>query len=101
MQSRKHPARSPLFIATLSALALGISLPAFAQNASAGASDDDAAEREAKRLETVQVVGSRIKRSTIEGPSPVTIISNDQLQREGFVTVAETLETITQNAGSV
>lgn len=97
MQIRKHPPRSPLFIATLAALALGGVTPALAQTRD----DETASEERAKRLEAVQVVGSRIKRATIEGPSPVTIITNDQLQREGFVTVAETLETITQNAGSV
>lgn len=100
MQIKKQPARSPLFIATLAALALGSAVPVIAQS-NTNTNDDATADGEAKRLEAVQVVGSRIKRSTIEGPSPVTIISNDQLQREGFVTVAETLETITQNAGSV
>lgn len=100
MQIKKQPARSPLFIATLAALALGGAVPVIAQS-NTNTNDDATADGEAKRLEAVQVVGSRIKRSTIEGPSPVTIISNDQLQREGFVTVAETLETITQNAGSV
>lgn len=91
--------RSPLFLATLSALALGIAMPTFAQTST---TDDDAppTDERTRRLDTVQVVGSRIKRATIEGPSPVTIITNDQLQREGFVTVADTLETLTQNAGS-
>ncbi len=97
MQIRKHPARSRLFIATLAALALSSSTLTFAQSGNDDENESPSDARE-KRLETVQVVGSRIKRATIEGPSPVTIITNDQLQREGFVTVAETLETITQNA---
>lgn len=51
-------------------------------------------------LDKIEVVGSRIKRAEVEGPSPVTVISSTQLQKEGFTTVAQTLQTITQNAGS-
>lgn len=54
---------------------------------------------EATSLETVQVVGSRIKRSKVEGPSPVTIISAAQIEAQGFNTVHEALETISQNVG--
>lgn len=50
-------------------------------------------------LDGVVVTGSRIKRSEIEGPSPVTIISAEQIQKEGFVTVFDALETLTQNGG--
>jgi len=47
----------------------------------------------------VVVTGSRIKRTQIEGPSPVTVISSAQIQREGFVTVFDALTTLTQNGG--
>lgn len=50
-------------------------------------------------IDGVVVTGSRIKRAEIEGPSPVTIISAEQLQKEGFVTVFDALETLTQNGG--
>jgi len=49
----------------------------------------------------VVVTGSRIKRTQIEGPSPVTVISSAQIQREGFVTVFDALSTLTQNGGGV
>lgn len=52
--------------------------------------DSTAATAETKKptnVEGVVVTGSRIKRTQIEGPSPVTVISSTQIQREGFVTV--------------
>ncbi len=52
-------------------------------------------------LDKVEVIGSRIKRAEVEGPSPVTIISSAQLEKEGFLSVADTLDSITQNSGSV
>ena len=60
-----------------------------------------AQEKETGNLDRIQVIGSRIKRAEVEGPSPVTIISSAQLEKEGFISVAETLNTITQNSGSV
>jgi outer membrane receptor protein involved in Fe transport len=103
MQQRYRLKRSTLTQATLAALAMALATSVAAQSATPATTSTPATtqEDEAKRLEAVQVVGSRIKRATVEGPSPVTVITSDQLQREGFVTVAETLETITQNAGSV
>lgn len=53
----------------------------------------------AKELEAVQIVGSRIKRSQVEGPSPVTVITSEQIEREGFNTVYDALETLAQNTG--
>ncbi|SDW88043.1 TonB-dependent receptor plug domain-containing protein [Lysobacter enzymogenes] len=52
-------------------------------------------------VEGVVVTGSRIKRTQIEGPSPVTVISSTQIEREGFVTVFDALSTLTQNGGAV
>ena len=54
---------------------------------------------EAKELDKVVVTGSRIKRAEIEGPSPVTVISAEQIQKEGFVTVFDALDTLTQASG--
>ncbi len=60
-----------------------------------------AQQKETGNLDRIQVIGSRIKRSEVEGPSPVTVISSTQLEKEGFLSVAETLDSITQNSGSV
>ena len=80
-----------------------ISGMAFAQDNTSNTGSQQSQEQkdeESGSLDRIVVTGSRIKRSEVEGPSPVTVISTEQLQREGFVTVAETLQTITQNAGS-
>lgn len=52
-------------------------------------------------LSSVQVVGSRIKRSEIEGPSPVTVITAEQMEIEGAATVFEALENMVIATGSV
>ena len=90
-------------------LALSLSVPVFAQ---AKASKKQAqAERLAqaetvtkpkearspKQLETVTVVGSRIARKDVEGPSPVTIISGKDIKDEGFTTVYEKMNSLTQS----
>ncbi len=56
---------------------------------------------ETKDLETVQVTGSRIKRAEVEGPSPVTIITAQQIENEGHATVFEALETLVMAGGAV
>ena len=48
-------------------------------------------------LDSVTVTGSRIKRSQIEGPAPVTVINREQIEREGFQTVGDMLQTLNQN----
>lgn len=85
------------------ALVLPMATSAFAQDTDA---DEDAEETTTtadgtKTLDAVTVVGSRIKRSEIEGPSPVTVISAEQIEREGFVSVYDALSTLTQTTGSI
>lgn len=52
-------------------------------------------------LDKVTVTGSRIKRTEIEGPAPVTVITSEDIEREGFTTVYDALNTLTQFTGSV
>lgn len=52
-------------------------------------------------MAAVQVTGSRIKRAEIEGPSPVTVITSEQMENEGFVTVFEALDSLVMASGSV
>ncbi len=49
----------------------------------------------------MQVTGSRIKRAEIEGPSPVTVITAQQMENEGHATVFEALETLVMAGGAV
>ena len=90
MTTKRHTslARLPLALAVISTL-YGPQL--FAQAAQAP-QDEQREEREAtasgsqpKQLEAVRVVGSRIKRAEIEGPAPVTVISREEIDREGEI----------------
>ena len=50
-------------------------------------------------LQTVEVVGSRIRRAEIEGPAPITVVTAAEIQAAGFTTVPEVLRSMTQNNG--
>ena len=91
--------RNPLAVGILTSLALLATAPAFAQSTTNNSDTDKKADA-AKNVGKVTVTGSRIKRSEVEGPAPVTVITADQIQREGFTTVYEALETLTQASGS-
>ncbi|KAG1450741.1 hypothetical protein G6F57_016336 [Rhizopus arrhizus] len=95
MTIRKALSRHPLsFALTTALLATGIA-PAFAQEAG-----NEAGGKNATNLDRVSVVGSRIKRSDVEGPAPVTVITRTDIDREGFQTVGDMLQTLTQNTTS-
>lgn len=69
-------------------------------SANASAQQSSTADlREDTMLEVI-VVGSRIKRTESEGPAPVTTITREQMDREGFTTVYEALYSLTQSTGS-
>jgi outer membrane receptor protein involved in Fe transport len=78
-------------------LALISSAPAAAQETEPSTEG----KTKATELDTVSVTGSRIKRSEVEGPAPVTIITGEQIKAEGFTTVYEALTTLTEATGSV
>lgn len=52
-------------------------------------------------LDKVVVTGSRIKRAEIEGPAPVTVITAEDIEKQGFSTVYDALNTLTEFTGSV
>ena len=99
--------RSPLTLALAAAMLLPAGA-AVAQSADAPASQQQDEQQDTKAatagadttLEKVIVTGSRIKKVEIEGPSPVTIITAAQIEREGFNTVYDALNTLTQAGGS-
>ena len=76
--------------------------PASGQQAEPAESEAQPAETgEAKTLDNVVVTGSRIKRSEVEGPAPVTVITGEQILKEGFTTVYEALSSLTEVTGNV
>lgn len=55
--------------------------------------------KKATRLEAIQVTGSRIPRAQLEGPAPVTVMTAEDIEANGFITVPDVLRAITQNSG--
>lgn len=93
--------RSQLTSAILSTFLISGMALAQDTNTEGDQDEDQTTTTSSQNLDRIEVVGSRIKRAEVEGPSPVTVISSAQLEKEGFVSVSDALETITQNAGSV
>ncbi|MCW8926988.1 MAG: TonB-dependent receptor, partial [Xanthomonadales bacterium] len=56
---------------------------------------------ESVSLDRINVTGSRIKRSELEGPSPVYVIDQDMMAERGYVTVYEALNGLAVNNGLV
>lgn len=81
------------------ALTLPLTTVALAQ-ADEDKEDADKAATTETEFEAVNIVGSRIKRAEVEGPAPVVVISRTDFEREGFTTVADALQTLTQNTTS-
>ncbi len=52
-------------------------------------------------LDKVTVTGSRIKKAEIEGPAPITVITAEDIEKQGFSTVYDALNTLTEFTGSV
>ena len=63
---------------------------------------DDADDEEGVELDRVQVTGSRIKRTDVEGALPVTVIDRDMIEMSGESSAADMLRNLTFNsAGSI
>lgn len=104
MTCRKSPNRTVLACAL--SLALCAPYAVLAQDAQTQESteqktQDEATDSKSKTLDAVTVTGSRIKRAEIEGPAPVTVITAEQIRKEGFATVYDALQTMTENLGNV
>lgn len=83
---------------------LALALPALAASASALAAESAPADRPASAttdLEQVVVTGSRIPRASLEGPSPVTVISKEDIDAQGYRSAFDAVSALTQNTGSV
>jgi iron complex outermembrane receptor protein len=77
--------------AAISTVAFGAELTNVAHTTSA---DDD------RSMATIVVTGSNIKRTEEQGPSPVQVISAEELQSSSKVTVADVLRSISANTGN-
>ena len=54
-------------------------------------SSTSTSSNERKDVETLEVTGSYIRRSDIEGPSPIVVFEKEELERSGFQTVSNFL----------
>jgi len=80
---------------TLTLLAASIALAT-----SAVAQETDEEDDDTLALEEVVVTGSRISRVQVEGPSPVVTIDAETIDAEGFTTVYEAVNSLTQFYGN-
>jgi iron complex outermembrane receptor protein len=71
----------------------GASAAVFTANVSAAEEDQSA-----KEVERIQVTGSRINRADLEGVSPVTVLTNEDMKIEGNLTVADALRNSNLNS---
>ncbi|WP_350996249.1 TonB-dependent receptor [Shewanella sp. TB7-MNA-CIBAN-0143] len=74
------------------ALISGAAAAAFASPAVFAADEDGA------KVERIEVTGSRIKRSDLEGASPITTITTEDMKMEGNFTVADALRNSNLNS---
>ena len=92
-QASPHPVRrrTPLSISLLAILAPAVALPAFAQETETPTN-----------LDRITVTGSNIPRTNTETPSPVQVVTRQDIDRTGKTSVAEYLQTLTSDgAGSI
>ncbi|HEX4909903.1 MAG TPA: TonB-dependent receptor [Permianibacter sp.] len=84
---RNNPIAKAIRFALIGGAAIAAATPAFAA--------DEAAGEEEQRIE---VTGSRIKRTDVEGPQPITVISAEDIKATGDQSVAEVLRNSTFNS---
>ena len=97
--------RNKLAISLAGLLLAPIAGTAFAQTAPASDSSQQTAAPSAqnsKQLQTITVTGSALPRVDTESPSPVTVITAQQIQRSGLTTVSDVVRSISaDNSGSI
>lgn len=81
------------------AISLALASAAFTPTLQAQAASNISTTRGKDTTERIEVTGSRIKRTDIEGASPVTVINADDIQLTGFSSVEEILQAGIGNAG--
>lgn len=76
--------------ALIGGAAVAASTPAFAEEAVDGA-----------KVERIEVTGSRIKRTDMESATPVTVLSSEEMAKQGFTTIQDALESLTSTTGAM
>src|SRR5688572_18051547 len=97
-QSNRKYRKNRLAQSLALALALPFAVSALAQTTDPAPADTDEDETQ---LDEVIVTGSRIARSEIEGPAPVVVVTAEDIEKQGYTTVYDALNSLTQFTGSV
>ncbi|MFT3668833.1 MAG: TonB-dependent receptor [Pseudoxanthomonas sp.] len=92
--------RSRLTAALVAAIVMPVAGTTFAQEATTPPPAQQT-QQATSTLDKVTVTGSRIKKAEVEGPAPVVVLTADDIEKEGFSTVYEALNTLNQFTGSV
>ncbi|MEO6104271.1 MAG: TonB-dependent receptor [Pseudoxanthomonas sp.] len=69
--------------------------------AQTGFAQEDTTAATVQELEAVQVTGSRIARTQVEGPAPITVITAEEIKSSGLTTVDAMLRSLNQNSGEL
>lgn len=97
--------RNKLALSLAGLLLAPIAGTAFAQSAPATSQDQSQAapsQGNAKQLQTITVTGSALPRVDTETPSPVTVITAQQIARSGYTTISDVVRSISaDNSGSI
>ncbi|MBQ4891776.1 TonB-dependent receptor [Shewanella sp. MMG014] len=59
------------------------------------------AAEEGADVERIQITGSRIKRTDLETATPVTVLSADDMAKQGFTTIQDALQNLTSTTGAM
>jgi len=94
-----NPQWKAVLACVAAASSLVFSAQVFAQDEDAAV--DQATAQDSADLGKLEVTGSRIKRLDVEGPSPIVVVTRDEIEERGFSTVYEALENLSQNTGTL
>jgi iron complex outermembrane receptor protein len=86
----------------LGAAGLALAPVGAARAADAAPAVADNSANPAPAVEEIVVTGSLIRRTSVETPSPVTVLSADQLAKEGILTLADAVRSVSaDNSGTI
>lgn len=78
------------------AISLFVAEPLLAQEQNDAAEEGDSAD-----LGKLKITGSRISRTDVEGPSPIVVVTREDIEKRGYSTVYQALENLPQNTGTL
>ncbi|MGH8145130.1 MAG: TonB-dependent receptor plug domain-containing protein [Rhodanobacteraceae bacterium] len=87
------------FVAAIAALMTFVAVPSFSQTTNAGAANGQAGK--SKTLQTVQVLGSRIKKAAMVNQTPVITITSEDIQDSGLASIGDILQQLAISGSAI